>query len=346
MTSNKDNPKNHPIYVVDANMGSSFFYNDLCFQESELKEGEGRKNVKDQKLLEAEHKSEHKDLDSKSLNEEEKWWHMDFDGAVSKEAAGVGNWVRSPENDPKLLSYKLYFNCTNNEVEYEALILSLKMLKVLKAKKVYGDSQLIINQVNGTYQAKNPRMRSYRNLVLDLLESFKEYHISVIPKYQNVSVDALAVFVSLFKIPIYPNKKYEIEVKNRPTIPDSVGYWKVFDDDKKINRFMKMYDEFENIQIDEEIKFEEVETLALLFESENFQNFIEGKQILQLENKKNSKGLVLLEELFDNNDVAKNHKVTPNEAEVEDCNIGTEKDPKIIKFSKSLSLEIEKVISN
>ena len=114
------------------------------------------------------------------------------------------------------------------------------MLKVLKAKKVYvyGDSKLIINQVKGIYQAKHPRMRSYRNLVLDLLMGFKEYHISVIPRYQNVIVDALAIFSSVFTIPIYPNKKCEVEVKHRPTILNNVGYWKVFDHDKQINRFM------------------------------------------------------------------------------------------------------------
>ena len=44
-----------------------------------------------------------------------------------------------------------------------------------------------------------------------------------------------------------------------------------------------------------------------------------------------------LEKLFDNNDVSKNPKVTPNESEVEDCNIGTEENPKVIKLSKYLS---------
>lgn len=72
--------------------------------------------------------------------------------------------------------------------------------------------------------------------MLDLLEGFKEYHISVIPRDQNVIADALAVLTSVFKIPIYPNKKYEIEVKHAPTILDNVGYWRVFDDDKQINR--------------------------------------------------------------------------------------------------------------
>jgi hypothetical protein len=49
--------------------------------------------------------------------------------------------------------------------------------------------------------------------------------------------------------------------------------------------------------------------------------------------------LVPLENLFDNNDVEKNPKVTTNEGEEEDCNIGTEKEPRFIKLSKILTPE-------
>ena len=51
------------------------------------------------------------------------------------------------------------------------------------------------------------------------------------------------------------------------------------------------------------------------------------------------KGLVPLEELFDDNDVAKNPKVTPNDAEAEDCNTGIEQDPRIINISKNMTIE-------
>jgi hypothetical protein len=46
---------------------------------------------------------------------------------------------------------------------------------------------------------------------------------------------------------------------------------------------------------------------------------------------------VPLEKLFDENDVAKNPRVSPNESEVDDFNIGNDKEPKIVKVSKSLS---------
>ena len=106
---------------------------------------------------------------------------MSFDGVVSKEGSGAGVWIRPPTGDPKLLSYKLYFDCTNNVAEYEALVLGLRVLKGLNAKNIhiYGYSVLVIKQVEGSYQAKHPRLRSYRTLVLDLWESFNEYHFSV-----------------------------------------------------------------------------------------------------------------------------------------------------------------------
>ena len=180
---------------------------------------------------------------------------MDFDGAVRREGDGARIWVRTPEGEPKLFSYKLSFDCMNNVSEYEVLVLGLKVLKDLKAKKIYiyGDSELIINQVKGIYQAKNPRLKSYKNLALELLESFKEYHFLVIPRKWNVIADALAIFASVFKIHVYPNQKYEVEVKHRPTIPDNINYWQVFDNDKKINKFMEMSD---NLSVDQMNMFE------------------------------------------------------------------------------------------
>ena len=125
---------------------------------------------------------------------------MNFDGAVRKEGARVGVWIRPPVSEPMLLSYKLYFKCTNNVAEYEALVLGLMALKDLQAKRIdiYGDSELVVKQVHESYQAKRLRLRSYRNLVLDLLEGFKEHQITVIPRKENIAVDALAVSSSIF----------------------------------------------------------------------------------------------------------------------------------------------------
>ena len=159
---------------------------------------------------------------------------MHIDGEVRKEGAGEGISIVGPDFEYESFSYKLYFECTNNVAKYEALILGIKMIKNLEIKKViiYGDSELVINQVRGVYQAKHPRMRAYRNIVLYLLQDIQKYQFVVIPREQNVIVDALVVSASLFKITIDPNRKYEIEVKHRPAVPNNLKYSQVFEDDK------------------------------------------------------------------------------------------------------------------
>ena len=51
---------------------------------------------------------------------------------------------------------RLKYNATNNAAEYEALLTRLKLAIEVRAEhlKVYSDSQLVVNQVKGTYQVK------------------------------------------------------------------------------------------------------------------------------------------------------------------------------------------------
>ena len=64
-----------------------------------------------------------------------------------------------------------------------------------------------------------------------------------------------------------------------------------------------------------------------------------GKDIIQLKSNKIPRGMVPLEELFDSNNVPRNPKVAPSDAEVEECNIGIEQEPKVINISKILTKE-------
>jgi hypothetical protein len=68
-------------------------------------------------------------------------------------------------------------------------------------------------------------------------------------------------------------------------------------------------------------------------------NKIANHHIVQLPRNHIPKGLVPLERLFDINDVAVKVKGSTDDAEVTECNIGTEEDPKFVKLSSSLSKE-------
>jgi hypothetical protein len=67
-----------------------------------------------------------------------------------------------------------------------------------------------------------------------------------------------------------------------------------------------------------------------------------GRNIIQLKNNIIPKALVPLENMFDENDVAKNPKITAREEDVEYCNIEIEENLKMVKLSKMFSPEFKK----
>lgn len=245
---------------------------------------------------------------------------MHFDGACSREGAGAGITISAPHLiGEKRFSYKFCFNCTNNMDEYEALLLGLQILKKMQAMKVYiyGDSELVLRQVMGTYQAKHPRMRNYRNLVLDILKCFQEYQIFVIPRSQNMVADTFAVAASTFKISLHPHDKYKIKMKHRPTVLDNIKYWQVFEDDDHIERFLPLLDGYKNMAIDEEREEDPVidKHVEKPEADQELLTHFGDKEIIQLKNNSFPKGLVPLEELFDHNDVAKTPGLVPSDTE-------------------------------
>jgi ribonuclease HI len=125
------------------------------------------------------------------------------------------------------LSYKLEFETTNNIAEYEALVLGLRAAKDMAIDKlvVFGDSELVVNQVKDIYQEKQQRMKQYINEVWDLVDNFfLAFNISFIPRDANQREDSLALDASTFRPPIGPNVKYEVEVRHKTTIPDNVKH--------------------------------------------------------------------------------------------------------------------------
>ena len=69
---------------------------------------------------------------------------------------------------------------------------------------------------------------------------------------KNHLIDSLVVSASTFICPLPPKLTYEVQVKNRPSLPNNVKYQKVFEDDDEINRFLQVIDEFSEMHIDQE----------------------------------------------------------------------------------------------
>lgn len=46
-----------------------------------------------------------------------------------------------------------------------------------------------------------------------------------------------------------------------------------------------------------------------------------------------------MERIFDEDDVAKKPNIAPDDEQMEDCNLGTQQDPKMVKLSAALSID-------
>ena len=60
-------------------------------------------------------------------------WILKFDGSSTEKFVGAGIIIISPKGIKTTLSFNLVFKCTNNQAEYEALVIGLEFLMELGA---------------------------------------------------------------------------------------------------------------------------------------------------------------------------------------------------------------------
>ncbi|KAL0339287.1 UNVERIFIED_CONTAM: hypothetical protein Sangu_1450800 [Sesamum angustifolium] len=76
------------------------------------------------------------------------------------------------------------FKASNNEAEYEALALGMRMAQDARASHLiaYSDSQLIVKQVKGEYESKEENMIHYLRHIEELKTRFKSFQLQQIPR--------------------------------------------------------------------------------------------------------------------------------------------------------------------
>ncbi|XP_074352702.1 uncharacterized protein LOC141691847 [Apium graveolens] len=86
------------------------------------------------------------------------------------------------------------FYATNNDAEYEALINGLKIALEMGVRNLIAksDSELVVNQVNGGFQARGPQTELYLRCTQRLIGMFKEVRLECVPREKNSNADALA----------------------------------------------------------------------------------------------------------------------------------------------------------
>ncbi|XP_042511717.1 uncharacterized protein LOC122086839 [Macadamia integrifolia] len=110
-------------------------------------------------------------------------WVLFVDGSSTTARSGTGLVLKSPEEFTIHYVLRFAFPATNNEAEYEALIAGIKLAKAVITDDLvaHSDSQLIVNQVNGQYEAKEERMAMYLKEVRRLVTSFGTFTMVQIP---------------------------------------------------------------------------------------------------------------------------------------------------------------------
>ena len=121
-------------------------------------------------------------------------WKLSVDGASNAQGSGVGLILTSPEGIDIEHALRFGFHASNNEAEYEAVIAGLNLAHSLEVDQleVCSDSQLVIRQIEDTYEAKSERMILYLQKVRDLLKKFVLVQVKHVPRAENSRVDALA----------------------------------------------------------------------------------------------------------------------------------------------------------
>ncbi|MBP9010035.1 MAG: ribonuclease HI family protein [Smithellaceae bacterium] len=85
-------------------------------------------------------------------------------------------------------------HCTNNIAEYKALILGLKgaLAQGVARLEVFLDSELLANQINGSYKVKNEKLKILMREVRDLIASFETADVRHVRRCHNELADKLA----------------------------------------------------------------------------------------------------------------------------------------------------------
>ena len=121
-------------------------------------------------------------------------WELFIDGVSNLKGLGVGIVLVSLEGLVVKQAVRLKFSASNNETEYEALMIRLRSARRLGANhlQVFCDSQLVGNQILGEYQARDEMISTYMLVARSLLGKFESTHVAQIGKEHNSHADILA----------------------------------------------------------------------------------------------------------------------------------------------------------
>jgi hypothetical protein len=155
---------------------------------------------------------------------------------------------------------------TNNQAEYEALLIGLQYLKEAKviSVEIFGDSELVIKQLNGQYECRNDILRNYYEECKEILKSFQLVILQHIPRENNGEANRLAQSAlgyrenqEVFSINVY---SFGSDLAEDDWRKEIVDYLK--DPSRKVSRKLR-YKAIKFVLLDERLYYKSLEGVLL-----------------------------------------------------------------------------------
>jgi ribonuclease HI len=121
-------------------------------------------------------------------------WTMYFDGSLKLDGGGAGVLFISPRGKQLKYVLQIHWEVSNKEAEYEALLHGLRLAIPLGIKRllVYGNSLLVIQQVNKEWDCNKETMDAYVEEVRKLENKISSLEVHHVLREHNVGADILS----------------------------------------------------------------------------------------------------------------------------------------------------------
>ncbi|XP_070015163.1 uncharacterized protein [Nicotiana sylvestris] len=166
-------------------------------------------------------------------------WTLFTDGSSNVKGACLGI-VLIPSTGETIRQAIKCHSITNDGAEYAAVIAGLEQARELGINQIVikSNSQVVVNQILGTYTAREVRMQQYLEKVRDLIRQFQTWKVMQISRDGNVEANALANIASATDVASNENA-FIIHLFHSVLDPDKNEYGTVPKDKKKAHTLRK-----------------------------------------------------------------------------------------------------------